>query len=236
MSDTDFTEADFAALRAYDTPTICNAIEVIHADRRAHGFTTRTLHCVRPDLQPIVGYARTVMIRALRPTAMSGAEQADLRFGYYDYMAASPRPTISLVQDLDDGQEGFGAFWGEVNSNVHQALGCLGTVTNGSVRDIDMLADGFQALAGVMAPSHGHVHIVAYDTAVNIAGMVVNTNDVVHADRHGAVVVPADAVREIPKAVDLISRREKVILDAAKAPGVTAESIKQAWLAAAQVT
>lgn len=229
------TDDDLAPLRGYDTPTVCNAIEIVYPDRRAHGFTTRSLHCVRPELPPMVGFARTVTVRAYRPAAMSADAQAALRFGYLDYLSEGPGPTVSVVQDLDDAQAGFGAFWGEVNSTVHRALGCLGTVTNGSVRDLNDLAEGFQALAGVLAPSHGHVHVTGFGEAVNIAGMVVQSGDVIHADRHGAVVVPADAVTKIPEAVALVARREKVILDAARAPDASAETIKAAWRAAAKV-
>ena len=85
-------------------------------------------------------------------------------------LVAGPGPTVSVVQDLDDGEAGFGSFWGEMNSNVHKALGCLGAVTNGSVRDLDLLADGFQVLAGVVAPSHGFIHLVDYGGAVSVAG------------------------------------------------------------------
>lgn len=236
MTDQPLSEADLAALRAYDTPTICNAIELVVPERRSYGFTTRSLHCIRPELPPMVGYARTVAVRAFRPSPESAEAQRDLRFGYLDYVADAPGPTISIVQDLDDAQVGFGAFWGEVNSNMHWALGCIGTVTNGSVRDLDMIADGFQALAGVIAPSHGFIHPVAFAGEVNIAGMVVRSGDLIHADRHGAVVIPHDAAREIPAAAELMARREAVILDAAKAPGATVDTIKQAMLDSAKVT
>ncbi len=158
------------------------------------------------------------------------------RFGYYDYVAAATGPTISMVQDLDDGQAGFGAFWGEVNSNVHKSLGCLGTVTNGSVRDIDVLAEGFQVVAGVIAPSHGFIHPVDYDCTVSIAGMVVQSHDLIHADRHGAVVIPRGTAREVLDAAALIARREAVILEAARVPGATVETIKQAITDSAKVT
>ena len=152
-------------------------------ERRAYGFTTRTLHCVRPGLAPMVGFARTATIRAKRPPGGPPEAVRDKRFGYLDYLAAEPGPTVSIVQDLDDGEAGFGSFWGEVNSNVHKALGCLGTVTNGSARDLDVLAEDFQILSGVVAPSHGFVHLVDYGGAVSVAGMLVESGDLIHADR-----------------------------------------------------
>jgi len=225
-----------AALEALDTPSVCNAIEIVVPERRAYGFTTRSLHCIRPELGAMVGVARTVAVRSVRPSPLDAAAVRDVRFGYLDYLAAADGPTISIVQDLDDGQAGFGSFWGEVNSAMHTALGCLGTVTNGSVRDLDVLAPGFRVLAGVIAPSHGFVHIVDYDCTVSVAGMTVQTGDLIHADRHGAVVVPRGKAKDVVEAAQLIARREKVVLDAARAPGADVASIKQAMLDMAKVT
>ena len=98
-----------------------------------------------------------------------------------------------MIQDLDD-IVGFGAFWGEVQTNIHKALGCLGTITNGSIRDIPQVAPGFQMLAGSIAPSHAFVHVVDFGGNVNIHGMAVKSGDLIHADRHGAVVVPLNTI------------------------------------------
>jgi regulator of RNase E activity RraA len=227
--------ADRAELEALDTPTVCNAIELVVPERRSYGFTTKTLNCVRPELGSMVGVARTVTVRSTRPSALDPVALREHRFGYYDYVAEANGPTISIVQDLDDGQAGFGSFWGEVNSNIHWSLGCIGTVTNGSVRDVGDLADGFQVLSGVIAPSHGFIHAVDYDCEVNIAGMVVQSRELIHADRHGAVVIPAGKAREVIEAAGLMARREAVVLEAAKA-GAGIEAIKQAMIASAKIT
>ena len=94
---------------------------------------------------------------------------------------------------------GFGAFWGEVQTTVHAALGVAGCVTNGSFRDIDMLAPGFQIVGGRIGPSHAHVHMVQMKCDVTIFGMLARHDDVIHADVHGAVVIPAEAVRALPR-------------------------------------
>ncbi len=236
MTDETLTADDLAALTALDTPSVCNAIEIVVPERRAYGFTTSTLQCVRPELGSMVGYARTVTVRSTRPSALDADAMRKIRFGYYDYVADASGPTISIVQDLDDGQAGFGSFWGEINSTVHKSLGCLGTVTNGSARDLDALADGFQIIAGVIAPSHAFIHPVDYDCTVSIAGMVVQSRDLIHADRHGAVVIPRGKARAVVAAAALIARREAVVLDAARAPGATVETIKQSIIESAKVT
>ncbi len=230
----ELTAADLEALIAFDTPTICNALEIVAPDRRATGFTTAPLVAADPELPPIVGYARTATIRAVTPPPGSPDEVRSLRAAYYEYVAAAPRPTVAVIQDLDPAP-GFGAFWGEVNTNVHKGLGCLGCVTNGSIRDLDMLAPGFQLLAGMVGPSHAHVHIVDFGADVNIAGMAVRDGDLIHADRHGAVVVPAAVVRDLPAAVDLVSRREKVILDACADPEFDIDMLKRAMSESADI-
>ncbi len=222
------------ALRRIDTPTICNLIEMVAPDRRGFGFTTRHLHCIFPDLPPMVGYARTVTARAKEPGPLDAEASMEKRFDYVDYVAQGPAPRVSVVQDLDD-QPGRGAFWGEVNSTVHKALGCLGTVTNGSVRDLDMIAPGFQFLAGVVGPSHAFVHIEDFGVQVDIHGMVVCSGDLVHADRHGAVVIPHDVARDVAPALDLMQRREAVVIEAARDSGFTTDMLKDAYRRSAAI-
>jgi regulator of RNase E activity RraA len=221
------TEAELAALRKFDTPTVCNALEILVPERRILGFTTRSMHVARPQLPPIVGYARTATVRAMQPPSRDKATMRAQRFAYFDYIAEGPSPRIMVIQDLDS-QRGMGAFWGEVQSNVHKALGCLGGITDGGIRDLDMLAEGFQLLAGEIVPSHAWTHLVDYGIQVNIFGMTVQSGDLIHADRHGAVVIPHAVARKVPATGDLLARREAVILDAVKAKGFQVADLKKA--------
>ena len=156
------------------------------------------------------------------------------RLDWFDYVAGAIMPTIVVLQDLDD-EPGYGAWWGEVHSNVHKALGSLGCVTNGSFRDTAMLAPGFQIVGGKVGPSHAHVHMVSFGQPVNVFGMNCAHDDVIHADAHGAVVIPADAVRKLPDAIDLIARREKVILDICADPEFTPAKLRAAVLKSGEI-
>jgi regulator of RNase E activity RraA len=216
-------------LKSFDTPTICNALEIVAPERRLTGFTTKQLVCPFPDLPPMVGYARTATIRSSHANELTGKAARDQRIGYYEYIAAKPAPTITCIQDLDGHDVGFGAFWGEVQSTVHKALGSLGVVTDGCIRDIPAWAPGFQALAGSIAPSHAYVHLAGFGQEVRIHGMLVRSGDLVHADRHGAVVIPHNVAEKIPAACDLLARKEAVILDKARKPGFTIEMLKKAF-------
>ena len=222
------------ALRAWDTPTICNALEVVAPHRRATGFTIEHLHCLDPGLKPIVGYARTATFRSVEPSPLPADAVKAKRAAYYGYVASPPGPTVVVIQDLDPNP-GFGAFWGEVNTAVHKGLGALGCVTNGSMRDLDDCAPGFQLLAGKVGPSHAHGHIVDFGGQVNVTGMTVGDGDIVHADRHGAVVVPREAVAKLPAAVALLTRREAVILAAARSEGFDIDALKRAMADSAEI-
>jgi regulator of RNase E activity RraA len=221
--------ADLEALKAFDTPTICNALELVAPARRAMGFIRRPLIAAFPEMKPVVAFARTAHIRSREPHPRGREEAKEVRLGYYAHVAAEPLPSIAVIQDIDAPDQGFGAFWGEVQTNVHKGLGCVGVVTDGSVRDLDAMAPGFFVLAGSIMPSHAYVHLVDFGGTVSVAGMIVSPNDVIHADRHGAVVVPAEAVKEIPAAVNLLTRREKVIIDAARSPGFSIARLRQAF-------
>ncbi|MGY9054271.1 MAG: RraA family protein [Alphaproteobacteria bacterium] len=228
--DTPLTKAELDALRALDTPTVCNALEEIDFKFRHSGFTTEQLVCPFPDLPPIVGYARTATMRSVFPGAVTDAAAAEFRINYYAYVHQGDEPKISVIQDIDGGGRGNGAFWGEVNSNVHKALGCHGVVTDGCIRDIPDWAEGFQALAGSIKPSHAHVHAVDYGCQVMISGMIVNHGDLIHADQHGAVVIPLDVAREVPAAAARIAAKEKITLDIVKSPDFTFEKLREAMM------
>jgi regulator of RNase E activity RraA len=207
-----------AALAQFDTPTLCNALERVAPERRGRGFTREPLVCAAPSLAPIVGYARTARIRASGPSGRDADAERTIDLAYYRYMASPPHPTVCVIQDVDP-QPGVGAWWGEVHSHVHQGLGSLGVVTNGSIRDLDQLARGFQLLAGSVSPSHAFVHVVDYGLPVEVAGMPVAPGDLIHADRHGAVVVPAECAARLPDAARAIVREERVLIEASREPG-----------------
>ena len=230
MPDYPFTAADLDVLRGWDTPTICNGLELIVPERRAIGFTTEPMVAADRALKPIVGLARVGTIAARAKPAGAVADRLD----WYDYVADAGLPTVVVLQDRDD-PPGFGAWWGEVHSTVHKALGAQGCVTNGSFRDLDMLAPGFQIVGGRIGPSHAWVHMTAFGQPVTVFGMAVAHDDVIHADFHGAVVIPAEAVRKLPDAIALVSRREKVILDVCAAPDFSPAKLRAAVKASGEI-
>jgi len=214
MTQRPYTQADLGALCAWDTPTICNALELVVPHRRGFGFTVRPFHCAHPTMPPICGPARVGTVRAAFPSGRTKEQDRASRIGWYEYVANADLPTVVVLQDLDE-VAGTGAFWGEVNTTVHKGLKALGCVTNGSIRDLDMVAPGFQLL-GVVNPSHAFIHVVDWGRPITVHGIDVAHDQVIPADRHGAVVVPDEAVARLPAAIELLSRKEAVILEMAR--------------------
>ena len=232
---TELTEQLIADLQSIDTPTVCNALELLIPERRGYGFTTQPLVCTRPELPPMVGIARTATIRAAHPSHLRGKAAREMNDGYYAYMDEGPKPSIVVIQDLDDSQRGYGSYWGEVNSNIHNGFGALGVITDGSVRDIPDIADGFQMMADRVGPSHAFVHVVGFAQPVTVAGMRVVSGELIHADQHGAVVIPWDVAEQVLDGAKQIAAREAVIIQAAQKPGFNIAKLRQAWGDSAEV-
>lgn len=216
-------------LKRVDTPTVCNAIEVAQGKRGFDDFTRGTMQASAPG-EAMVGYARTARIRAVTPPAEEPDVIKTRRMAYYKYMSEGPRPGIAVVQDLDV-PNAIGAYWGEVNTNVHKAFGLSGALTDGVMRDLGDLPDGFPVVAGSIGPSHGFVHVVDFDAPVQIMGMTVTPGALVHADRHGAVVIPGDVVDRLQAAIAQLFKSEKVVLDATKGKTITFDQFEAAWAA-----
>lgn len=217
-------------LASVDTPTVCNAIEVAQGKRGFQGFTRGTVVVAQSHLKAFFGYARTARIRAIAPSGDAPEVVRQRRMDYYRYMAAGPRPAVTVIEDLD-GSAAIGAFWGEVNTTVHKGLKLAGAITNGVMRDLDDLAPHFQVLAGSIGPSHGFVHVVDFDTPVSVFGLTVSPGDFVHADRHGAVVVPPEVLPELATAIEKMCKSESFILEPARRPDFDIGKFEQAWAA-----
>ncbi|WP_420859900.1 RraA family protein [Marivivens marinus] len=217
-------------LRSVDTPTVCNAIEVVEGKRGFDKFTRGTVLCSDPAAGAIVGYARTAKIAALAPPTEAAEVIRARRMAYYRHMSEGPRPAIAVVEDLD-GADAIGAYWGEINTTVHKGLGLSGALTNGVMRDLGDLPDGFPVIAGSVGPSHGFVHVREVGTPVTVFGLTIVDGDLVHADRHGAVVIPSDYIAEMEQAVRKLLDTERLILEPARQPGFDFAKFETAWAA-----
>ncbi|PRZ44542.1 RraA family protein [Tritonibacter scottomollicae] len=215
-------------LRQVDTPTVCNAIEVAEGKRGFDAFTRGTLLASAPEAPAMVGYARTAKIAALAPPSEPPEVIKARRMAYYKYMAEAPAPAVTVIEDLDY-PNAIGAYWGEINTTVHKGFGISGALTNGVMRDLGDLPEGFPVVAGSIGPSHGFVHVREIDTPVEIFGLTVAPGDLIHADRHGAVVIPPAVIPMLAEAISKLLETEKLVLEPAKAPGFDFATFEAAW-------
>jgi 4-hydroxy-4-methyl-2-oxoglutarate aldolase len=200
---------ELAALQRVCSPTISNAIETFNVRPRGEGVTNSGIRCLFPGLGPVVGYASTALIISGRPAL---EKRLVSRTEYWEHVRNAPGPRISIVQDLSDTPGG--AYWGEVNSNIHLTLGSLGVITNGTVRDLEEVSlAGFHLFASGVSVSHGFAHLEDFNRPVTVFGMTVHPDDLIHADLHGAVVIPGSIAREVVKAVVKIEREERKMID-----------------------
>jgi len=225
----DLTPQAHALLRGVDTPTICNAIEVLEGRRGFARFTRGTVLASDPQ-GVLLARARTARIQALAPPTEPPAVIRARRMDYYRHMASGEGPRVAVVQDMD-GADAIGAFWGEVNTTIHKGFGLCGALTNGVMRDLGDMAPGFPVLAGSIGPSHGFVHVTEVAVPVTVFGLTVAPDDWVHADRHGAVVIPPDYLAPLPAAIAKLQATEQIVLSAASAPGFNFAMFETAWTA-----
>jgi regulator of RNase E activity RraA len=182
------THSYLIQLKRWNTPTIYNGWEQITKQNPAKdAFNLEETHDFMPQMGPMVGYAVTLVIEPSNPQHKVSNPNAYVE--YLHYVAHTPGPKIVVVQDLDKPQI-VGSFWGEVNSNVHKSLGCVGTITDGAVRDLDEMTNaGFKALAKRLCVGHAHVSCVKWNCEVEVFGRKVLPGDLIHADKHGFIVI-----------------------------------------------
>jgi regulator of RNase E activity RraA len=215
-------------LRSVDTPTVCNAIEVAQGKRGFNRFTRGTMQHSKPGDPAMVGFARTAKIAGLAPPSEPPEIIRARRMDYFRSMAGGEGPTVAVIED-QDYPNCIAGWWGEVHVAVHKGLGMSGAVTNGVMRDLDVMDDGFPILAGSIGPSHGFVHVVEIGTPVTVMGLCVAEGDLIHADRHGSIAVPHEVIPMLKAAIETVEASEAIVLGPARAPGFNIEKLEEAW-------
>jgi regulator of RNase E activity RraA len=205
---------ELAELCTFTTPTVCNAIETFGVRPRTDGFMDSSIVCRFPELPPMVGYAVTARIRAADPPGREVPHRE-----LWQTFEAVPKPWVVVIEDLD--LHPVGAFWGEVNASSYRALGAIGVVTNGGVRDLaEVRPLGFHFFSTHILVSHAYVHAVEAGGEVRVGGLAVRPGDLLHGDRHGVTSIPHDIARRVADASRQVERAERVLIDYARSPDV----------------
>ena len=214
------------ALRKITSPSVANAVETFKVRPREEGNVSSEIRALFPQLPPMVGYAVTALIRSERGPIEGHRASV---FGWWDYVLSIPAPRVIVVHDLDDPR-GQGAQWGEVQANIHKALGCVGVVTDGSVRDLEEVRGlGFQFCAAHVSVSHANVHMVDFGIPVKVGGLWIKPGELIHGDQHGVVTIPHEIAAQIPEAIAKVEADERRIISVCQSPDFTAEKLKAVY-------
>jgi regulator of RNase E activity RraA len=215
---------DLEALRAFSTPTICNAIETFEVRPRTEGFMDSSIACRFPELGRLAGYAVT-----LRVTAAASAREEMPPAAVWAQFDRLPAPRVVVVEDLD-WPAPIGSYWGEVNAATYAALGAAGAVTNGGVRDLaEVRATGFHFFSSCVLVSHAHTRVVEAGATVTVGGLALRPGDLLHGDEHGVTSIPIEIARELPDACRRIEDRERDLIEYARSGSVQREELERLY-------
>jgi len=215
---------ELESLRRWSTCAISNGIELFNIRPRNEGFMLPEIKCIFPELGAMIGYAVTAVISADSPEGRR-IQPSD----WWEMILRIPEPRVIVIHDID--RPVVGSFWGEVNANIHRALGCVGTVTDGSVRDLDEVREiGFHFFSSCVTVSHAYVHLVEMGIPVKVGGLVVKPYDLILGDKHGVISIPLEIARDVPKAAQLVEEWERPVINYCKSKGFTIEGLKERYM------
>lgn len=212
-------------LRKYDTPTICNVIEVFDVQPRNVGYTNETIKACFPEMPPLVGYAATATWRSDAPP-IDGVEYGSMG-AQLEKFSQIPGPPIVVLQDLDEPTSA--ASFGEVMCTTYKTFGALGLITSGAARDLDQVREiGFPAFSNGAIASHGYGHIVDVHVPIHIGGMPVVPGDLIHADCNGVATIPNEVAHQVADVCETYVAAEQIVLDYLNSDSVTTSGFNDA--------
>jgi regulator of RNase E activity RraA len=219
------TDEDLEALRQFDTCMIANAIDTFNVRLRNTGFADGSIRCMFQDAAPMVGYAATARLRSGEPPVGGGSfrDRAD----FWNSILQIPAPRILVLEDMDK-PPGRGAFVGDMHAAILKALGCIGYLTNGAVRELPGVHTmGIQLFAGSVAVSHAYAHIFDFGATVRVGGMEVHPGDLLHGDRHGVLTLPVEFATKLPEAAVRLQRVEQTVIDFCRSDAFSVSKLRE---------
>lgn len=218
----DLTLEQIEALRAIDTPTVCNAIEMFHVRRRVDGFLGMQVHCLLPEQGVMVGYAITVTVDTTTPDL---PQDPDAWLAWVKAMEASPKPGVLVFQDIGPQPE-KSAHFGEVMGTLSKRLGVVGLVTNGGVRDIlEIKQLGLHYFAAGLVPSHGNPRLIEVNLPVTLDGIKIEPGDLLHGDVNGVTTIPLSIAGQVAEAAQRVREKEARTMEFINGPDFSVEGM-----------
>jgi 4-hydroxy-4-methyl-2-oxoglutarate aldolase len=218
--------ADMESLRRLSSSVLASSIERFGVRLPNTGYADSTIRSVFGDRPAVLGYAATVQIRTSEPPMEGPAYYRDTT--WWNHVLSIPEPRVVVVQDLDD-PPGHGGFVGDVHAHILLALGCVGLVTNGTVRDANLIeATGFQMFASSLAVSHAYAHVVDFGGKVSVGGLEVRPGDLIHGDGHGVQTIPLEVAAKVPRVAQAVMKRRQQLIDLCRSADFSIEKLRTA--------
>ncbi len=210
-------------LRGVDTPTLSNAIENLRLRPQNAGFAPLQVSCLFPEFGRMVGYAVTAQVE----TMTAAAAERETFMALFETVMRSPKPVVVAFQEI--GPHGdYAAHSGEVMATIFQRLGAVGLVSDCAVRDIpEVRALRFHYFARGLVASHAYFHIVRVGVPIQVSGLVIHPNDLLHGDENGLMVVPKDGLEKLPAAVEAVRARERALMEFVRGPNFNFEALRE---------
>jgi 4-hydroxy-4-methyl-2-oxoglutarate aldolase len=225
VANSPLNQEQLEALQRLDSCTVSNAIESFDVRLRNTGFTDARIRCIFPDFPPMVGYAATARLRTGEPPIAGRIYHA--RTDWWNSILAVPAPRIVVLEDLDN-PPGRGALLGDMHAAILRALGCVGYVTNGAVRDLPGLHElGLHLFAGSITVSHAYAHIFDCGSSVTVGNLDIHPGDLLHGDRHGLLSVPKEIAPQIPEVAARLQKDEQKVIDFCRSKDFSIEGLCQ---------
>ncbi len=226
------TREQFEALRGLDTCTVANAIQMFHVRLNHEGFASdNSVRCMFKHFPPLLGYAVTGRIRTEAPPLVSTvppprqlvfSDRGDL----WNYILSLPAPRVLVMQDIDRSP-GVGSLVGRIHAAICKALGCVGYVTNGAVRDLDIVERmGFHFFAGHVSVSRAYAHVVDFGEPVEIGSLRISPGDLLHGDEHGLQTIPRSIAAQTPAMASALKEKERAVLEYCQSPEFSVQKLR----------
>jgi len=231
MSEHKLTAKQLADLAAYDTPTVCNVIELFDVRPRNLGYMNDTIKACFPKMKPMVGYALTSTFRSMAPPRKGDVYESMSK--QVEMYSALPGPPVIVFQDLDEPVAS--ATFGEVMCTTYKSFGATGLITSGAGRDLDQVeAIGFPVFTSGAICSHGYCHILSVGTPVSVGGITVYNGDLLHGDLNGVTTIPVEIASEIPDACRELMAAEDIVLNYVRGGNLSPQGLSEARAACAE--
>ena len=225
MSDKLLSSSDLDLLRSYDTPTICNVMELFEIRPRHLGYMDARIRACFPEMPPMVGFACTATFRAAAPP-LEGSVYSSLDRHVAGF-ADVPSPPVVVFQDLDDPT--VAATFGEVMCTTYKRFGAAGLITSGAARDLDQVRRlGFPCFSNGVVCSHGYAHFVDVNVPVRVGGVAIAPGDLLHGDANGVTTIPLQIASDVAHACAEYCAAEQVMMDYCKRPDATPAGFSEA--------